>query len=144
MVWHLHLRAEVGLDLVDGRTVPTTPPAQSHEWTLPSGRKASVAIGDPSPGPGAETQLVRVTGPYLTVTHDPRSAGPFLIRVGQGPNRSHEYRTKSGDAGRLAQALHDALNRAISDQPKSEPQAMGYSVASWAAHERAWLRIVGR
>ena len=143
MTWHLHLEADVALDLVDGRTIPAAPPAASHEWKLPSGRAARLAFGDPAPPPGPETRVVRVTGPYLSVTRDGEAPGRILVRLTAGPDAHHEYRADADDPGALGTMLAQALSGAISGPRGVESTAMGYSPASWRAHERAWLHVLG-
>jgi hypothetical protein len=140
MTWHLHLQAEVALDLVDGRTVPTTPPTAAQEWRLPAGRQADLASGDPEPAPGQETKAVRVTGVYVSVTHQAGNPGLFLVRRSNASGGQREYRVPATEPSKLAAALAEGLGGAL-DDPAGQSLAMGYTAASWAMHERAWLRV---
>lgn len=140
MTWHLHLQADVALDLADGRTVPTTPPTSSQEWTLPVGRRADLASGDPEPAPGQETKAVRVTGVYLSVTHQAGNPGLFLVRRSNATGGQREYRVPATEVSKLAAALGEGLGGAL-DDPAGQALAMGYTPTSWAMHERAWLRV---
>ncbi len=142
MTWHLHLGADVALDLFDGRTVPTRAPATSQNWTLPSGLRAGLADGDPAPAPGEETRVVRVSGPYVSVTHLAGTPPSFQVRVAAGPGPAAEYQTDGDEVLGLASVLDRALAEAVS-RSSEDSTAMGYSLASWTAHERAWLRVVG-
>lgn len=142
MTWHVHVRTTVALDLADGRTVPAAPPPTSDEWTLPSGRRAGLASGDLSPAPTQETRAVRVAGPYLSVTYRARDAPPFVVRVGTEPRRRHEYRAAI-DRSQLSSTLAEGLRKALGARSDGAT-AMGYSPASWGAHERAWIEVQRR
>lgn len=142
MTWHLHLNVDTALDLLDGRTVPATPPASTQEWKLPSGRTVGFEVGDPVPAPGEETRVVRVAGPYVSVLYRAGQPGSFLL-VATSPAGQHEYRAAADRPQRLGAVLEQALSNAIGER-RGETTAMGYSPASWSAHERVWLEILGR
>jgi len=143
MTWHVHLGGAVALDLIDGRTVPTAPPAASHEWTLPSGRRAAVAVGDPRPSPGPETRAIRVGGAYLSVTYTAGAAGSsrWLVSLGIGARRQGELRAPVRDAAAFDTLLREAVTRSIGQRLGRDGSAMGYTPTSWADHEVTWLEI---
>lgn len=143
MTWHVHPNADVALDLLDGRTVPTTPPPDDQVWTLPSGRVVGFRSGDLVPSPGAETRVVRVAGPYIKVLYRAGQPGSFLVQVPIGKAGQHEYRAPADRPERLATLLEQALMNTIGDR-RGSAAAMGYSPRSWTAHERLWLEIRDR
>jgi len=141
MTWHVHLEPTLRLDLADGRAVAATPPAGGHEWTLPSGRRAGVATGDPTPAPGESTTTVRVAGPYLSLA----LSGPDVaIRCLDGRGRAHELRAPRRDLERLRAAVRQAVELAVANKIGGQMTTLAYSTASWRAHGRAWLTVAGR
>jgi hypothetical protein len=140
MSWHVHLGARVSLDLVDGRTVTTRPPPTGHDWALPSGRRAGLALGDPSPPPGRETRAVRVEGCYLLLRFVAGSPSVFELTIANGAEARHRLMTEAGDLDRLSNMVREALRTAASTFGASA-SAMGYSPESWRAHERLWIEI---
>ena len=146
-VWHVHLRPAVALDLADGRTVPATPPPSDQEWTLPSGRKATLAVGEvsPPPSPDGQTMAVRVAGYHLRIVHDTGDQPTFVVQVSGNSGRAHEYRAPARGPGTLEPPLREALDAVIGAvAAPTNPSALGYSPASWASHERVWLTALGR
>jgi hypothetical protein len=137
MTWHLHLGPRVSLDLADGRTVTTRPPSDGHDWALPSGSRAGIAIGDPTPAPGKETRAVRVEGGYLSLRYLAGPPAAFELIV-SGDDAHHRRTAEAGDLGRLSTMVREALRSAASGIGGSQ-QAMGYSPESWHAHERLWI-----
>jgi hypothetical protein len=144
MTWHLHLAASASLDLLDGRTVPTAPPPESQEWTLPSGRAAALSGGDPAPPPGPETRAVRVTGLYLSLTYRAEAPPAYVILLPNGSSKPHRFRSPADDVARLPALLDVALASAIGRRGALQSTAMGYSPSSWSAHQPAWIEIRGR
>ncbi len=142
MTWHIHLAARVALDLVDGRSVTTSPPKPSHTWALPSGARAGLAMGDPTPSPGQETRAVRVDGRYLTVRYMAGSPGAFEVLVAAVGEPGHRMTVDASDLARVGTTIREGM-RAAQDSPATAATAMGYSPPSWRAHERLWIEIGG-
>ncbi len=140
MTWHVHLGVDVSLDLLDGRTVPTAPPPSSHDWKIPSGRTIELAVGDPTPAPGPETQAVRAAGAYVSVTYQSADGGSFLVRALGAGGGTHEYRAPADSPARLEALLGQALPSVLRPVAGDET-TMGYAPPSWNAHERTWLAI---
>lgn len=144
MIWHVHLRPALALDLSDGRTVPTAGPPPDHEWTTPSGRRVALAEGEVSPPPTGETVAVRADGHHLSIVHEMGEAGSFIVRVGGTSGREHEYRAPASSPEALGPPLTAALNAVVGSAASRGPTPMGYSPAGWWAHERLWLHVLGR
>ena len=141
MTWHVHLAPTIRLDLADGRAVTAQPPANGHDWDLPSGRQASVATGDPIPAPGETTTAVRVAGPYVAVS----LAGTRVsLRCLDGAGRPHELRVPTGDLQRVRSAVRQAVDMAVASKIGGGGSTLAYSAASWRAHGRSWLTVAGR
>ena len=141
MTWHVHLAPTLRLDLADGRAVATNAPTAGHDWTLPSGRRASVATGDATPAPGPTTTAVRVTGPYVAVS---LAGAQVSLRCLDGTGRAHELRAPRADLERLRSAARQAVDLAVASKLSGGGSTLAYSAASWRAHGRTWLTVVGR
>ena len=141
MTWHVHLAPTLRLDLADGRAVAAQAPSVGHDWTLPSGRRASVATGDPTPAPGPTTAAVRVSGPYLSVS---LSGAQVVLRCLDGLERAHELRAPRSDLERLRAAARQAVDLAVASKIGGGGSTLAYSAASWRAHGRSWLTVAGR
>ena len=131
------------LDLADQRTIPTHPPEPTGEWELPNGRKAALGLGDPTPAPGPTTRAVRVVGAHLSVTYERLPSPTLLVRTGQTP-RQHIYRAAAVAGDALGPPLAEGLRSAIGQDAPRATSPLGYSAASWCAHEPIWLTIDGR
>ena len=141
MTWHVHLGPDIRLDLADGRAVAALPPTAGHEWSLPSGRRASVATGDPTPAPGATTAAVRVAGPHLSLVLE---GAQVSLRCLDARGRAHELRVPRGDLERLRSAVRQAVDMAVASKIGGGGSTLAYSSASWQAHGRSWLTVAGR
>jgi hypothetical protein len=141
LTWHVHLAPTVRLDLADGRAIGAAPPAGGHEWLLPSGRRASVARGDPTPAPGASTVAVRVAGPHFSATLD---GATLVLRCPDRKRRTHELAVPAVDAERVSGAARQAVELAVEARLAGATPMLAYSPRSWSAHARTWLRVAGR
>ena len=141
MTWHVHLEPVIRLDLADGRAVAAHPPVEGHEWTLPSGRRASVATGDPTPAPGTTTATIRVAGPYVSLS---LGGAVVSLRCLDGRGRAHELRATRGDLERLRAAVRQAVDLAVASKIGGRSSTLAYSASSWQAHGRSWLTVAGR
>lgn len=141
MTWHVHLAPTIRLDLVDGRALAAQAPSHGHEWALPSGRRASVATGDPTPAPGPTATAVRVAGPYVSVS---LSGAQVSLRCLDGKGRPHELRAPHRDLERLRSAARQAVDLAVASKMSGGGSTLAYSTASWGAHGRSWLTVAGR
>ena len=143
MTWHVHLTPAVALDVPDGRSVPVSPPAPSHEWQLPGGRSVGVGNGDPEPAPRPDTLAVRVSGPYLQVNVKTESGQPALLtaRVEGGPEGSPEFRALPTDNRALQSALREAIEQAVGTRMLGTPPTLGYRLGAWGGHDRVWLTV---
>ena len=141
MTWHVHLAPTLRLDLADGRAVAAQPPSVGHEWSLPSGRRATVATGDPTPAPGPTTAAVRVAGPYASLS---LGGAQLALRCLDGSGRAHELRVPRHDVERLRAAVRQAVDLAVASKIGGGGATLAYSAASWRAHGRSWLTVAGR
>ena len=141
MTWHVHLAPSIRLDLADGRAVAASAPDAGHEWTLPSGRRASVATGDPRPAPGPSTAAVRVAGPYVSVA---LSGADLVLRCLDGMGPAHELRVPRRELERLRSAVRQAVDLAVATKIGGGGSTLAYSAASWQVHGRSWLTVAGR
>ena len=141
MTWHIHLAADIRLELADGRAVAAGPPSDRHAWTLPNGRQASVGNGDPLPTPGDSTTAIRVGGPHVAVSLGDASID-LLCTDGRG--RRHTLRASARDLRRVADALRQAIDLGLSSRIGGHASALSYSLSSWRAHSRAWIIVAER
>jgi hypothetical protein len=141
MTWHVHLAPSIRLELADGRAVAAQGPSGGHEWALPSGRRATVATGDPAPAPNPTTTAVRVAGPYVSVS---LGGAQVSLRCLDGRGRPHELRAPHRDLERLRSAARQAVDLAVASKMSGGGSTLAYSTASWAAHGRSWVTVTGR
>jgi hypothetical protein len=144
MTWHVHLAPEVALDLKDGRSVPVSGPAPSHEWQLAGGRTVGIGDGDPVPPPTDETINVRATGPYLVVEVSREGDQPAILTaqvLGEAADELPRPRAAASDVRAVQGALREAVELAVGSKMLGPAPAAGYRPASWGAHERIWLTI---
>lgn len=135
MSWHLHLAPSVHIDIDDGRSIPAQPPAEGFRVNGPSGASLGIAEGDVTPPPTENAVEVRVQGAYVRITESAERLGMTEIEGGEAGDRIR-YLAPSDRVDRLTLALIWALDAAALG---SRTQVMGYSPASWAAHEKVWL-----
>jgi hypothetical protein len=146
ITWHIHLAAEVALDLQDGRSVAVAAPLASHEWQLSGGRVVGIGEGEPHPPPTDETVRLRVTGPYLVVAvrqandRPPELSAKVMTADG---DELPETRAVATDTRAAQSALRDAVEHAVGSRMLGTPPAVGYRRSSWAGHEKVWLSIAG-
>ncbi|MCC7371941.1 MAG: hypothetical protein IT306_26230 [Chloroflexi bacterium] len=142
-VWHVHLAAQVALDVPDGRSVPVNPPTPTHAWQFAGGRRVGVSDGDPEPAPSGETQAIRVTGPYLQVVLVSVAGQPaeLVARVEGSPDGSPEFRAAAADLRACQAALRDGVELAVGTRLHGSPPTLGYSLKAWGGHDRVWLTI---
>jgi hypothetical protein len=144
MTWHVHLAPVVALDLKDGRSVPVSGPAPSHEWQLAGGRTVGIGDGDSVPPPTDETVNVRATGPDLVVEVRREGDQPAVLTaqvLGEAADELPRPRAAASDVRAVQGALREAVELAVGSKMLGPAPAAGYRPASWAAHERVWLTI---
>ncbi|MFN8522492.1 MAG: hypothetical protein U0821_05225 [Chloroflexota bacterium] len=135
----VHLGPRIGLDLVDGRTVPVDVQAERVAWSASARRRAAVGRLTLAPEPGSETLRVRVSGQLIRcgwAADEPETLRITVEGLEEDAIEADAQREES-IAHAVSLAIRLSRGRTMRDVADS-----GYPLAAWSALTHTWIEML--